>query len=697
MTKWSACYLAFLGLELVEGPAHPGHMCSALAPVPGALAAAAPAIQGTNVASDYTGLESVAVGLSQITGLSLFVSGLVLVGMARLIMMLALYRFGELVTGSSRAAAAVPLIFAASGNYLFWSAQFSYESLALPLFVTALVIVVARGQHGQRRASDIALLLVGAALIATHHLTSYALAALLWVVSAMALRRPWRSYRVIGPAVALTVGAAAWFAFVATGTRAYLSYIFRRTTDSIQQVISSGGGRVPFQSSGPSSTALQTPLPEQVVSYLTVLILGVGVVAVLVRYKRTGIRVSPGSLIAAGAALGFLALYPMRVAPGAWETANRGQEFFFFGAATVLSVACLFLLGPGQATRWRTPLVGGLVVFVISGGVIAGWPSPLRLPPPLRVAVDHRVIVPEGLSAATWALNRLGRENVFVGDEATGREIAVGGARFTYLGSADGVPQLLQDPTFQPWELQFIRLDRIDYVIVDRRQLSTDNLGGYYFQPASQPDGGRGYFPAAASRKFAALPMVSTVFDSGDIQIYDVRGLWATPPPCSEVDLYRRAYAVTCSRAAAVVSKAGASNAVTFPKWRVRYLGTDVVPNGGSATVSVRIQVQNLTRARQALNTDPRHIYLEVAHTRLPRLAHVPLRRDNLVGTYRIPADGHIEGSVSFTVSSPRLVADVLRSGVNLFVRLNGPAKSAGTPGAEVALIATDSRRGSVR
>ena len=28
------------GLELVEGPAHPGHMCSALAPVPGALAAA---------------------------------------------------------------------------------------------------------------------------------------------------------------------------------------------------------------------------------------------------------------------------------------------------------------------------------------------------------------------------------------------------------------------------------------------------------------------------------------------------------------------------------------------------------------------------------------------------------------------------------------------------------------------------------
>jgi Fe-S oxidoreductase len=44
------------GLELVEGPAHPGHMCSSLAAVPGALAAAA---RGTWSAAAENGCDTV--------------------------------------------------------------------------------------------------------------------------------------------------------------------------------------------------------------------------------------------------------------------------------------------------------------------------------------------------------------------------------------------------------------------------------------------------------------------------------------------------------------------------------------------------------------------------------------------------------------------------------------------------------------
>ena len=44
------------GLELIEGPAHPGHMCSALAAVPGALAAAA---RGTWSAAAENGCDTV--------------------------------------------------------------------------------------------------------------------------------------------------------------------------------------------------------------------------------------------------------------------------------------------------------------------------------------------------------------------------------------------------------------------------------------------------------------------------------------------------------------------------------------------------------------------------------------------------------------------------------------------------------------
>ncbi len=53
------------------------------------------AVEGANVASDYPGLESITVGLSDVTGLSLFVSGLILIGVARIVMMLALFRLAE--------------------------------------------------------------------------------------------------------------------------------------------------------------------------------------------------------------------------------------------------------------------------------------------------------------------------------------------------------------------------------------------------------------------------------------------------------------------------------------------------------------------------------------------------------------------------------------------------------------------------
>ena len=52
-----ACVLSRIpGLELIEGPTHPGHMCSSLAAVPGALAAAA---QGTWSAAAANGCDTV--------------------------------------------------------------------------------------------------------------------------------------------------------------------------------------------------------------------------------------------------------------------------------------------------------------------------------------------------------------------------------------------------------------------------------------------------------------------------------------------------------------------------------------------------------------------------------------------------------------------------------------------------------------
>ncbi len=160
--------------------------------------------------------------------------------------------------------------------------------------MVAVGIVLARGEATARRPHNVTLLLIAAALIATHHLTAYGLAVLLWIVVGLSLRRPWRRYRPLTAAMpSTTAGAAAWFFFVATDTRRYLSYIVGRATDSVQQVLSSGGTHLPFQSS--SSGGLQTPFAEQIVSYVGVVVLAIGVIAGLVRYRRpvSSIQVGP--------------------------------------------------------------------------------------------------------------------------------------------------------------------------------------------------------------------------------------------------------------------------------------------------------------------------------------------------------------------------------------------------------------------
>ena len=95
-----------------------------------------------------------------------------------MILVLALFLFSERVSGSARVAGIATLLYMANPNFIFWSAQFSYESMALPLAV--LVIYAATRRTEAIRADRhfgftlTALLSIGAVVI-THHLTSYLL------------------------------------------------------------------------------------------------------------------------------------------------------------------------------------------------------------------------------------------------------------------------------------------------------------------------------------------------------------------------------------------------------------------------------------------------------------------------------------------------------------------------------------------
>jgi len=634
-------------------------------------------MSGLVAAPQYPGLETVTVTLSQITGLAVFPSGLIVIAIARTILMLALFGLYEHVSGSARAAGLGALLFAGNGNFLYWSAQFSYESLALPLFVLALSVYVMRTERpGNRVGATLVLTVLVATITATHHLTAYALAASLWVFTLLSIRKGSRQGRAAALATFATAASAAWFSLVATNTSSYLGFVAERTFNAVKDAAQ--GTHAPFEASAGS---LQTPVLEQLVAFLGVIIVIWLVLTTLRRARRTPGLLTPVGLFLAACALGFLAFYPLRLFPGAWETANRAQEFLFIGAAMIVGLG---LTRMSSAGRPRRGILTVGVLVVIGGAAISGWPAPLLLSQPIEAEVGSQVVVPQGLSAARWAIRHLPPGSVYVGDEATGRELLVSGAAFTLFGSGGNVPALLHSPELPLWQRETLTQRGIDYVVVDQRRVSSSDQAAFFFQSAADPAGGQGYYPAGVRAKYA-IPGVSSIFDSGDIVIYDVRALREHPPLCGAVGAASEALGITCRTGKAILTFAGSDDTVSLPGMRVRLLRVEVQHRHDGLQVTLLVQIRNTSAVAYRPDPDWRHMYITVGIHRVVRLISVSERRDNLNGAEPLVVGTAIQGSLTFRIRSSAVAHQLLKHGAELDVRL--PRPPAGSGLAQVGLI----------
>ncbi|MBP7694679.1 MAG: hypothetical protein KA764_22340, partial [Anaerolineales bacterium] len=136
------------------------------------------------VSALYPGLPLLTAALTSLTGLSVFQAGLVVIGTARLILMLALFVLYEQIGASPRVAGLGVLLYAANANFVYWSSQFGYESLSLPLAVLVLYLVRRRqtaASAQKRLAWTLAAALGIGAVVITHHLTSYFLVVFLLI------------------------------------------------------------------------------------------------------------------------------------------------------------------------------------------------------------------------------------------------------------------------------------------------------------------------------------------------------------------------------------------------------------------------------------------------------------------------------------------------------------------------------------
>ncbi|HEY1854923.1 MAG TPA: hypothetical protein VGG40_10075 [Solirubrobacterales bacterium] len=470
----------------------------------------------------YPGLEGATSALVKITGISSFTAGVVLVGVARLALIGSLFLLFERLGGSARTAGLAAAIYTTNFNFLFWGAQFAYESLALPLLIVVLLILSEREVSPRETLRQWAapLVIAIAAIVVTHHLTSYALlvvlvllAAVLWYFARdFSAPNPWPF------ALLAAVLVAFWLAVVAGETVSYLSNPLSEAAEALANTIS--GESAPRSLFQGSSDAGPTPIGARIVALLGVALLAVGwLLGLRPTWRRH--REKPLALLFMLASLGFFFALALRLAPAAWETGNRASEFFFIGLAFVVAGAGLDRFG--WPSRRLAPLLLTVAFgVVLVGGAISGWPWDAQLAKPLRVSAGSGTISSPPLALAEWA-----REEVpggrFAAPTADANLLLVPGEKTAMAGSNPNIEDVLTEPRLEPWQLQLLRENDLRYVVADRREVSSDGLRGYFF-PLSGATSFDRLLPAGAVTKFESVPGAARIYSDGSISVYDMEG-----------------------------------------------------------------------------------------------------------------------------------------------------------------------------
>jgi hypothetical protein len=480
------------------------------------------------VSALYPGLEIVTSALVNMTGLSIFQVGIVMLGVARLVFVLALFLLYEQAGGSPRVAGIAVLLYMSNPNFVFFDAQFSYESLGLPIAVLALYATACHQRAWGRSDRMLLPAVLGCgAVVIIHHMTSYALMAflLVWTVTTLYVTRSRRSLVFPGALAFLTLaGALVWMVLIGTAMSGYLGPILSRAMNEVLGLITGqSAGRQLFR----TFTGQLPPLWERITGLgavaLVLIGLPFGLIELWKRYRQQALALALG--------IGVLA-YPLtlalRLTRAGVETSNRASEFLFLAIGFVLSVGVTkFFLS--RRVGW--PGIAGFLAWAVTifvGGVIVGWSPYDRLPGSYLVAAETRSIEPQGVTTANWMLEYLGRGNRLITDRTNQKLLGSYGAQrpvtsfYDHIGTAWPVVAR----SLGPGGIEILRKGTIRYIVVDRRLSNGLPRVGYYFEQ-SEPDQFNHMTPISpeALAKFDYIPGVRRVFDSGNLIIYDVGAL----------------------------------------------------------------------------------------------------------------------------------------------------------------------------
>jgi hypothetical protein len=484
------------------------------------------------ISPSFPGLEILTTALSNLTGLTIFEAGILVIAVGRLLFTVTLFLLFEQIGCSTRAAGIASLVYICNPSYVFFDAQFSYESLALPIAALALLAIVRRqnAADNERFGLNLVAVLAIGALVVVHHVTTYALLAflVLWTLATLYIRRGRANLSYHQITALIFALALTWLVYVASLTIGYLAPVFSSAVIELLRLIAGESmGRELFR----APTGHVSSLWEQALSFGSVLIILLGLAIGWLHIWRKH-RESPLALTLAVAALAYPGSLALRLTQAGAETSNRASGFVFIAIGYVLAVG-IVERWTARRLRWiGTGAFAILAAAIFAGGIIVGWAPTSRIPGPYIVAADPRSVEPESITAAEWARAALGPGRRMLADRTNRQIMGAYAAEDMVVGYTGDlhVAQVFFSTEFGPVERAILRGKGVRYLLIDRRLSSALPMVGVYLE-RNEPNNYRHTTPIApeALAKFDRQPGVSRIFDSGDIVIYDVGDLAHAP------------------------------------------------------------------------------------------------------------------------------------------------------------------------
>jgi hypothetical protein len=490
----------------------------------------------------YPALSTFTAAVSQLTGLSIFHSGLIVIGVARAILILALFLFLEKVIGSSRGAGVGIAVYACNPSFLYFDAQFGYESLAL-MSAAAFLLISLRWSLEDRlplvqATTGVAgvLLLLTCGLTLTHHMTSLAVLAFLslWLgARALTLRNSARANgerQMNGPLVptlllALTI--IIWLSLAAGHvTVAELGGLFSRAFNSVTDLIlGNRGSKQLFSGAGQSvGLAIRGLIVAYVILTLILIIAG------LLTIWRARVR-APLWLALSTVAMFFPITLGLRLTLASSEISQRASGFVFLGVAFLAGLLTVSRTPP--AWRPRTLVGARLAVTVLAlmsfiGSFLLGESQATRQPGAYLVGAEDRSVTPEGIAAAEFASAHLPARSRVLTDRTNATLLGSYGGLDPVFGRYAGIslPRILFSSRFDDTDRRALRGQSLALIVVDRRLSRELPLIGYYVE-SDEPGAFVLRRPVSGQslEKFASVANVSAIYTNGPIVIYDTTAL----------------------------------------------------------------------------------------------------------------------------------------------------------------------------